>query len=167
MSFLLLILVACAPEVTEPTQIMIEESVNQIATPEKPDEEDIAETLEVEDEAIEKPETTLIGQVSIWHSLDENEIKSLDGVIEMFRELNPDVEFDVLYVPAHDLQGKFETSAQNGGGACILIGPVMWGAPLYDSLLIADSSELADDELLDTINPAALGLVRYSDAIIG
>ncbi len=169
LSILLLLLAACAPAVSESTatQMLTEEPVTQVSTPESTDEESVEEDIAVEAQATEKPETRLTGQVSIWHSYDENEIKSLDGVIEMFRELNPDVEFDVLYVPAYDIQGKFETSAQTGSGACILIGSDVWGPQLYDSMLIADLSEFAPDELLTTINPAALGLVNYSGALIG
>jgi arabinogalactan oligomer/maltooligosaccharide transport system substrate-binding protein len=169
LSFPLLSLVSCSPEVSESTatRFTTEASVSQISTPEKPDEEGITEALEAKGTATEKPDSRLTGQVSIWHSLDENEIKSLDSVIEIFREMNPDVEFDVLYVPAYDIQGKYETSAQIGGGACILIGSDVWGPQLYDSLLITDLSQFVDDVLLATINPAALGLVQYSDAIIG
>jgi arabinogalactan oligomer/maltooligosaccharide transport system substrate-binding protein len=160
------VLVACTPavSVSTATQVMTEESASQ---------EDTMEELEGEIKTTEEPliteepDTRLTGQVSIWHSLDENEINSLNGVIEIFQELNPGVEFDVLYVPPYDLQGKFESSAQIGGGACVVMGSYAWGPQLFDSLLIADISEFASDEFLATINPAALGLVLYSDAIVG
>jgi arabinogalactan oligomer/maltooligosaccharide transport system substrate-binding protein len=94
-------------------------------------------------------------------------MESFNGVIATYQELNPDVEFDVLYVPSYDIQGKFESSAQSGGGACILMGSATLGPILYDSSLIADVSEFTSDEFLATINPAALGSVLYSDAIVG
>lgn len=165
-----LIIVACAPVVSESTatQVPIEESVIQEETPKGlGGEAGAAEELNFEELATDEPETRLTGQVSIWHSLDENEIKSLDGVIEMFRDLNPDVEFDVLYIPAYDIENKFKSSSQIGGGACILIGSDVWGPQLFDSFLISDISDFASDDLLSNINPAALDMVQYSGVIIG
>ena len=153
-----MVLIACAPAVSGSTeaQLITEEPEGEVDTTEEPV---ITEVLVLD--------MGLTGQVSIWHSLEENEMESLNGVLAIFQEMYPDVEFDVLYVPPFDIRGKFESAAQTGGGACILIGSYAWGPPLYDSFLIADISEFVSDEFLGTINPAALGSVQYSDTFIG
>jgi maltose-binding protein MalE len=115
----------------------------------------------------EESENVLTGQVSLWHSLEEREMASLSTVIATFQEIHPDIEFDILYVPSYDIFNKFETSARNGGGPCILLGPNDWGPPLFDSNLIRDVTEFTNEEFLSNINPIALGSVQYSKAIIG
>jgi arabinogalactan oligomer/maltooligosaccharide transport system substrate-binding protein len=107
------------------------------------------------------------GTVSLWHAWKENEIGSLNEVIAAFQAKNPDVQFDVLYVPFDDLRGKFETAAATGGGPSILIGAADWGPALFDAELVADVSNLTSEEFLRTINPAALGAVKYRNVLIG
>ncbi len=115
----------------------------------------------------EETENEFIGQVSFWHSFEENEMDSLSAVIENFQEEHPQVEFDILYVPRYDLLNKYESSARNGGGPCILVGAFDWGPPLFGSDLIKDISGLTSDEFLTTINPVALGSLQYSGALVG
>jgi maltose-binding protein MalE len=155
-----IVLIGCTPSIPESTQEQIITELPKIE--EEPKEEPTEEPV-----ITEIPEIGLRGQVSIWHSFDENEVESLNGVIAIFQEMHPEVEFDVLYIPAYDIHGKFESAAQSGSGACILIGPYAWGPPLFDSFLVAEVSEFASDEFLATINPAALGSVQYADSIIG
>jgi arabinogalactan oligomer/maltooligosaccharide transport system substrate-binding protein len=146
-----MMLAACAPATAEPTEAPPEEP-EEVAPPEEPTEE---------------PEMGLACTVSLWHSLKENEIESLNAVSAAFQEMHPDVEFDFLFTPHEDIRGKFETAAATGGGPSILYGSADWGPSMYDALLIADVSEFASDEFLGTINPAALGAVQYSDALVG
>ncbi|MBC8447660.1 MAG: extracellular solute-binding protein [Chloroflexi bacterium] len=107
------------------------------------------------------------GTVTLWHAWKENEIESLNDVIAAFQAENPDVQFDVLYVPFDDLRGKFETAVATGGGPSVLIGAADWGPALFDAELVADLSLMADTAFLRTINPAALGAVKYKGALIG
>ena len=107
------------------------------------------------------------GTITLWQSWKEEEIAVLNQVIAAFQEANPDVQFDVLYVPFDDLRGKFETAAATGGGPTVLIGASDWGPALYDAELVADVSGLASEAFLRTINAAAVGAVRYRDALIG
>jgi arabinogalactan oligomer/maltooligosaccharide transport system substrate-binding protein len=81
--------------------------------------------------------------------------------------MNPDVEYDFLFTPNFDIRGKFESVAATGGGPSLLIGSADWGPSLYDAVLVTDVSEFASDEFLATINPAALGAVQYSRALVG
>jgi maltose-binding protein MalE len=113
------------------------------------------------------PVPGLTGTVSLWQSWKENEIESLSEVIAAFQAENPDVQFDVLYVPFDDLRGKYETAAATGGGPSVLIGAADWGPALFDAELVADVSDMTGEEFLRTINPAALGAVKYRGALIG
>ena len=118
-------------------------------------------------EATVAPVETLKGTVTIWQGWKEAEITSLNEVIAAFQAANPDVKFDVLYVPFDDLRGKFETAASTGGGPSLLIGGADWGPALFDANLLADITSMADAAFLATINPAALGATQYKGALIG
>lgn len=109
----------------------------------------------------------LSGKITLWQAWKENEIASLNDVVAAFQAKNPDVTFDILYVPFDDLRGKFETAASTGGGPTVLIGGADWGPALYDAALVADLTGMISDETLSTISPAALGAVQYKDALIG
>lgn len=144
----LLVLTACKPAATptaEPTQ----------APPPQP----------VETEA--PTELPLSGNVTLWHAWKESEIASLNDVIAAFQALYPEVTVDVLYTPFDDLRGRFETAAATGEGPSVLIGAADWGPALFDAGLVADLAPYLSADLLETINPAALGAVQYKGALIG
>lgn len=107
------------------------------------------------------------GTITLWHAWKETEIVALNDVIAAFQAKNPDVKFDMLYVPFDDLRGKYETAAATGGGPTVLIGAADWGPALFDAELVADVSGFATTEFLRTINAAALGAVKYKGALIG
>jgi maltose-binding protein MalE len=88
-------------------------------------------------------------------------------VIDGFKELYPNVQFEVSYFPFDDLQGRYSDAVVRGDGPTLLIGPSEWGPALFDGNVIADLSQLADQELLDSINSAALAQLKYKQALIG
>jgi arabinogalactan oligomer/maltooligosaccharide transport system substrate-binding protein len=145
-----LLLAACA-KTEEPT-----------ATPEP-------EPTKAEVQATPEPtkEEALKGTITLWHAWKESEVPALNKVLEAFQAENPDVQFNLLYVPFDDLRGKFETAAATGGGPTVLIGSADWGPAFYDAELVGDVSGMATTEFLRTINPAALGAVKYRGALIG
>ncbi|UCD97507.1 MAG: extracellular solute-binding protein [Chloroflexota bacterium] len=160
------ILIACTPALGEPPAEEVptnEAEVEQLPTVVSESETDTSIILPTAEPVLEE----LTAQISMWHSFSENEMESFTAIIENFHAANPKVEFDVLYVPPFDLENKFESAAQIGGGPCILFGESSWGPTLFDSSLIADISPIADNALLGTINPAALRSVQYLGAIIG
>jgi arabinogalactan oligomer/maltooligosaccharide transport system substrate-binding protein len=112
-------------------------------------------------------DSTPRGTVKIWHAWDEPEVPALVEVIRMFNQQYPDILFDVLYVPVEALPARYEESTRDGWGPALLLGPAEWGPHLFDQGLLADISDLVDQQLLDQINPAALGSVQYQGAIIG
>jgi maltose-binding protein MalE len=150
---------ACKPAVT-PTE------APQVAPTEAPQ---VAPTEVPPTEAPTEPPPppSLSGTITLWQSWKDTEIASLNDVIAAFQAANPDVKFDVLYVPFDDLKGKYETATATGGGPTVLIGAADWGPGYYNSTLVADLSADLDDAFLSTINQAALGAVKYQGAIIG
>ena len=106
------------------------------------------------------------GTITLWHSWDETQVPALVQTIADFQALYPDVQFDVLYVPVEDLKARFETATSEGGGPTILLGPAEWGPSLYDQGTVADLTDLASPDLLDSLNQAALGSGEYNGALI-
>jgi maltose-binding protein MalE len=137
------------------------------AEPEKMEPEEAEEPEMEEPEEAEPEEMTLEGSVSLWHAWKESEIESLNEVIGAFQAMYPDVQFDVLYVPFDDLRGKYETAAATGGGPSVLIGAADWGPAMFDAELVAEITDMAGEDFLRTINPAALGAVNYRGSLIG
>lgn len=106
------------------------------------------------------------GTVRIWHSWEDPFVPALLRAIDGFNELYPSIYFDVLYVPADDLPIAFEQAVQEGHAPSLLIGQAEWGPDLYDKGLVADLSDLISPDLLDTLNPAALGTGRLAVGLI-
>ncbi len=102
-------------------------------------------------------------KIALWHALKDTETAGLTTIIEAFKATNPNVEFEVLFVPFDDLRGKFETAAGTGGGPDLLIGGDDWGPPMYNAMLIADVSDVA----VPNINAAAMSVGMYKGAQVG
>lgn len=111
-------------------------------------------------------EAILKGTVSIWHGWDEARLPGLLKAIAAFQEQYPDVVFDVQYVPLIDLKANFETASSEGSAPQVMIGPANWGPDLFDQGWIADISGSTPVELIETLNPPAVGASRYKDALI-
>jgi maltose-binding protein MalE len=158
-----LVVTACGPT-AEPT----EAPKATEAAPEPTEEKAEPEATAAEEPTEAAPEEpTLEGTLNLWHSWKDNEIESLNEVIAAFQGMYPGVEFEVLFVPFDDLRGKYETAAATGGGPSVLIGASDWGPALFDAELIAEVANLTSEEFLRTINPAALGAVKYRNTLIG
>jgi arabinogalactan oligomer/maltooligosaccharide transport system substrate-binding protein len=108
----------------------------------------------------------LSGTVSIWHSWEDPFVPALLRRIHEFNSLYPNVYFDVLYVPALDLREAFEQAFQEGRGPSLLIGQAEWGPGFYDAGLAADLTNSVPADLLNTLNPAAVGTGRYKEALV-
>jgi ABC-type glycerol-3-phosphate transport system substrate-binding protein len=112
-------------------------------------------------------EVVIGGTISIWHSWDEASVPALVQIISEFQQQYPNVLFDVLYVPAEDLQARFAEETRAGSGPTLLLGPAEWGPPLYDDGLIENLSGLVSAERLAALNQPALGEGIYAGATIG
>ena len=143
-----LALAACGPAAT-PTEVIVAPPAEATAT------------------SAPATETPLTGTVTLWHAFTEKEIASLNDVIAAFQATYPEVTIDVLYTPFDDLRGKFETAAATGEGPDLLLGAADWGPALYNAGLLTDVSMYAGEDLLASINSAALGAVQYQGALVG
>ncbi len=153
-----LVVTACGPT-AEPTTPPEATEAAPEATPDKGEP--------VATEEVDQGPACPAGTINLWHAWKENEIESLNEVVAAFQAICPDVQFEVLYVPFDDLRGKYETATATGGGPSVLIGAADWGPALFDAELIADIADLTSEEFLRTINPAALGAVKYRGTLIG
>lgn len=120
-----------------------------------------AEAEETDEVATEA--APLTGKIVIWHALNYTETVGLSTAMKTFKEANPDVEFQVLYVPYNELQDKFETAAANGGGPDLLIGGDDWGPPLYSAKMVANVSDLQVSNIIET----AMRIGQFKDAQVG
>jgi maltose-binding protein MalE len=112
-------------------------------------------------------EPVIQGTIRIWHSWNETERASLAQIIEAFKEIYPEVYFDVLYIPAEDIQARYATETQAGSGPTLLLGAAEWGPVLYDAGFIQNLEGVFPDSLLASLNKPALGAVQYKEALIG
>jgi len=103
------------------------------------------------------PTPTIIeGTISIWHSWDETQRSVLFRTISVFQSVYPQVQFDVLYVPALDLAARFEEAMSQGSGPTILIAPAQWGGRFYEQGFIVDFGNRNLDSIIGLLNAAAL-----------
>lgn len=109
----------------------------------------------------------LQGTVTIWHSWDESRVPLLVQIIDGFRAENPQVHFDVLYVPAEDLRIRYETTTREGWGPALLLGPADWGPGLMDAGLISSLDALAPADLLGRLNPPGVEALRLPGGLAG
>jgi ABC-type glycerol-3-phosphate transport system substrate-binding protein len=112
-------------------------------------------------------EAIIRGTVSIRHSWDETQLPVLAQIIKNFQAINPDVLFDVLYVPVDNLRARYVQDTQDGIGPTLLLGPAEWGPELFKSGLVADLSTLVDDNLVATLNQPALEAAKLDDKLVG
>lgn len=96
------------------------------------------------------------GTISIWHSWDETHRSVLFRTISVFQASYPQVQFDVLYIPALDLAARFEEAMSQGAGPTILIAPAQWGARFFEQGYVIDLSERDLTLIVDGLNLPAL-----------
>jgi maltose-binding protein MalE len=105
--------------------------------------------------------------ITIWHAWDESQIPILVQIQRDFRDMYPDIHFDVLYIPVEDLFTRFEAEVRRGGGPTLLLGPAQWGPALYDGSLVENLSEQGMEDIAGGLNQPALGAARYQGALVG
>lgn len=64
----------------------------------------------------------LRGTLTIWHAWGEQAMPALEQILENFSASNPEVLFDVLYMPQENLRTRFESAVLEGGGPDLLLG---------------------------------------------
>ncbi len=85
----------------------------------------------------------------------------------MFQSYYPQVQFDVLYVPALDLAARFEEAMSQGAGPTILIAPAQWGGQFYEQGYVVEINRPELQPLIEGLNVAALETGVYRAKRIG
>jgi ABC-type glycerol-3-phosphate transport system substrate-binding protein len=111
-------------------------------------------------------ENVIRGTVMIWHSWEEMQRSALFRRITAFQARYPDVQFDVLYIPAIDLRASFEAAMAENFGPTILIAPAEWGVELYEKDWVSDLNNLAGTDMLATLNKGAVGTGTYKGKLL-
>lgn len=103
--------------------------------------------------------------ILLWHSWTEEEASALDGILQKFNEINPDVRVISQAVLPEDLQRQYEQAASLGLGPDLFIGPGEWLVSLADRGLILDVRPFEPDT--SNFLSSALGTMTYNDGLYG
>lgn len=109
----------------------------------------------------------LRGTVLVWHAWAEPSSTVLEGVLDSFIDLHPNVVIRSTYVPADRLQERFIIAAQSGLGPDLLLGPNRWIRPLADAGLIEPVNSDVPDNAWGRYLPVAVRSVQYDDSLYG
>jgi hypothetical protein len=81
--------------------------------------------------ALPPPSNGLV-TISIWLGWSPDERAVFDQLLSSFQDSYPNYTFDVMYVPADELQSRYEAAAYAGRGPGLVFGPAAWGPAFYD-----------------------------------
>lgn len=113
------------------------------------------------------PRYNVEGEVRLWLSWTPDELRSLEYVIQAFREQYPGVSVHVAYYPPDQILAAFEGAAEQGRAVSLLLGPAEWGPSLWEGGLVRDLSVRITSDLHESIHPLAWSQVAYRGAIVG
>jgi arabinogalactan oligomer/maltooligosaccharide transport system substrate-binding protein len=107
----------------------------------------------------------LNGRITLWHGWSAEETSVLEGTLDEFQEINPDVSVVSVALPPEELLAQFEQAAADGLGPDLLLGSSDWIADLADAGLIRP---LGEDDISDRqYRTTASAISGYHDAIYG
>jgi maltose-binding protein MalE len=104
--------------------------------------------------------------ITIWHSWGSDESKALQGIIQSFQRMYPDVTFSLVYIPLDDLYQSFFEAAYQDQGPSLLLGPSKWGPGLFDEDLVTNLKPYVSASFLESISPVALASAKYKDELV-
>jgi len=107
------------------------------------------------------PVAGLSGLVTVWHSWGSIELQAFIQVIDAYQDINPDVRFDLSYVPLDELKAKYEADAYRGKGPSVLVGPSDWIASLASHEVVEDLTSQLPASLTSRITSPALDAGSY------
>jgi maltose-binding protein MalE len=106
-------------------------------------------------------------RVSIWLAWEPREMDVLIRLIDEFRQVRPDIQFEVVYFSPASLQAAYEAAAADGNAPSILIGPDEWGPGWWERSLVDDVAGLMARGLQARLRAPALSRVQEGSAVIG
>ncbi len=116
-----------------------------------------------------KKEEKVAGQVTLtfWHTMNQEETVTLDGLVGKFMEQNPQIEIQAQVVPFSDAQNKFKTVAQAGDAPDVFRAEIAWTPEFAELGFLAPLDSLVSPEDLGDYLPGALRYNQYKDRLWG
>ena len=116
-----------------------------------------------------KKEEKIAGQVTLtfWHTMNQEEMVTLDGLVGKFMEQNPQIEIQAQVVPFSDAQNKFKTVAQAGDAPDIFRAEIAWTPEFAELGFLAPLDDYVSEEDLGDYLPGALRYNQYKDRLWG
>ncbi len=65
-------------------------------------------------------------QITFWQTMNDEETKTLTGIVEEFEAQNPNIDVVVENVPFGETQNKYKTAAQAGNAPDVLRSEIAW-----------------------------------------
>lgn len=100
-----------------------------------------------------------------WHTMNPEEAKTLEAIVERYKAANPNVEIQLEMVPFDGARQKFDTAAQAGNAPDILRCEIAWTPNFADKGYLADLTDI----IIDTNDylTAPLNYCKYNDRVYG
>ncbi|MCK4271745.1 extracellular solute-binding protein [bacterium] len=116
-----------------------------------------------------KKEEKVTGQVTLtfWHTMNQEEMVTLDGLVGKFMEQNPQIEIQAQVVPFSDAQNKFKTMAQAGDAPDIFRAEIAWTPEFAELGFLVPLDDYVSEEDLGDYLPGALRYNQYKDRLWG
>jgi len=105
------------------------------------------------------------GRILLWHSWTTTEAETLNGILQKFSEIHPDITVITQAVAPENLFQQYAQAARLGLGPDVFIGPGEWLVPLADQGLILDV--LPFKPRTDDYLSRAVGSMTYNDGLYG
>jgi arabinogalactan oligomer/maltooligosaccharide transport system substrate-binding protein len=105
--------------------------------------------------------------ITFWHTMNEEETVTLDGLIEKFRAENPQIEIRSQVVPFSDAQNKFKTVAQAGDAPDVFRAEIAWTPEFAELGFLTPLDEYISPEDIQDYLPGALRYNQYKGHLWG
>jgi arabinogalactan oligomer/maltooligosaccharide transport system substrate-binding protein len=151
-------------QVKTETEISTRANLEEIGDPLNTDEETEIEPTQVTPEPTPTSSEVII---TFWHSMEGDGILALRDIILGFQRQESDIQVNLVYIPYDDLVDQYIFAVDKGEGPSIILGSGEWGHNLYDLEGSYDLTSGISDEFRSRINPPAMEIVSYRDAIVG
>jgi maltose-binding protein MalE len=110
----------------------------------------------------------LDGRVLLWHAWQEPESEALLGIVERYRELNPDVQVQVRdFADEEAMLDAFATASASGLGPDLFLAASTHLRKLANSGQIADIHNEVSPDVLARYVPSALATLESNGALYG
>ena len=124
---------------------------------------------ELNDFVVEEPALSCEGEgeVLLWHSWSENQVKALSQIIADFADFCPKIKVNQLFVPADTLADELSAAVQNDTAPDFFLAPHDLIVSLSDEGLIKKITTTVDQALLAQHSSNSISAFRYKGNLYG